>query len=90
MYRIYEKLEVRKRLGYLPPQVLRKYNMWKALVTTSGPFVLRNFPGYHDEALKGQWEGCRSSRLNIQFRVIYSVNSAEEIVYVDAVTPHEY
>ena len=31
------------------------------------------FPGFHDEKLKGKRAGQRSSRLSLQYRVIYSV-----------------
>ena len=39
----------------------------------SGPKGLRNIRGFNDEALKGDWLGHRSSRLNPQHRVIYNI-----------------
>jgi hypothetical protein len=35
--------------------------------------------GFHDEALSGQWAGHRSSRLGIQWRVIYREKLHEAI-----------
>ena len=46
--------------------------------------------GFHDEALKGEWKGCRSSRLNIQYRVIYKIVKDEILVQVIDVTTHDY
>jgi addiction module RelE/StbE family toxin len=46
--------------------------------------------GFRDEALKGKWRGYRSSRLNEQYRVIYTVNKNEIYVMVEEITPHDY
>ncbi len=46
--------------------------------------------GFRDEALSGDWKGHRSSRLNEQWRVIYSVEADVMIVQVVRVTPHDY
>jgi Txe/YoeB family toxin of Txe-Axe toxin-antitoxin module len=43
-----------------------------------------------DEKLRGEREGQRASRLNIQYRVIYSVEEAVVTVRVLEITPHEY
>jgi len=37
----------------------------------SGPPGLRLIKGFNDEALSGKWDGHRSSRLGLQWRVIY-------------------
>ncbi|MBI5814435.1 MAG: type II toxin-antitoxin system mRNA interferase toxin, RelE/StbE family [Nitrospinae bacterium] len=50
----------------------------------------RLIKGFHDEALKGEWSGCRSSRLNMQYRVIYEAREAEVTVYVIKITAHDY
>ena len=55
-----------------------------------GPDKLREFKGYHDEKLKGEFKGQRSSRLNIQYRVIYSMEKEIVSVYVIDITPHKY
>ncbi len=81
---------MRKACSRLPRQVLKKYELWKSVVRYNSPEKLKEFKGFHDEALKGEWKGCRSSRLNIQYRVIYSVQKQEGIIYVEEVNPHEY
>ena len=47
-------------------------------------------PIFHDEKLKGDREGQRSSRLNIQYRVIYSIEKEVVTIYVIDITPHKY
>lgn len=46
--------------------------------------------GLRDEALRGQWDGHRSSRRNLQYRVIYRVESDRVCVEVVSVTAHDY
>jgi len=55
-----------------------------------GEFIIFKFLGFHDEKLKGEFEGQRSSRLNIQYRVIYSIEKEIFSVYVIDITPHKY
>lgn len=56
----------------------------------SGPQGLRLVKGFHDEALRGEWRGCRSSRLGRTYRVIYEVVSESVLVKVIDVTAHDY
>ena len=56
----------------------------------SGQPGLRLIKGFHDEALSGHWAGHRSSRLGLQWRVIYQVEAAEVRVLVVALTAHDY
>ncbi|MEN8770130.1 MAG: type II toxin-antitoxin system mRNA interferase toxin, RelE/StbE family [Glaciecola sp.] len=51
---------------------------------------MRFIRGFNDEALSGNWKGFRSSRLNQQYRVIYSVENGEMFVQVLDVTAHDY
>jgi mRNA-degrading endonuclease YafQ of YafQ-DinJ toxin-antitoxin module len=90
MWAIYEHKNLDKRLSKLPREILKRYEKWKDIVSISGPQGLRWIKGFHDEVLKGQWKECRSSRLNIQYRVIYRVVHQELFVQVIDVTPHEY
>jgi len=46
--------------------------------------------GFHDEALPGKWKGHRSSRLGIQYRVIYRVIAAAQTFQVVSITAHDY
>jgi len=69
---------------------LKRYEKWKDIATLSGPAGLRAIKGFRDEALSGKWEGHRSSRLSLQWRVIYRVDADVLLVQVVRVTPHDY
>ena len=90
MWQIREHRKLNKVIPKLPLQVVRKYELWKNIVFRHGPEKLREFPGFHDEILKGEYEGQRSSRLSIHYRVIYSVEKEVVSVYVFDITPHKY
>ncbi len=53
---------------------------------------MRKIPGYHDEPLKGDRKGQRSSHLSRGYRVIYEELSSGEIVIVSVleVNKHDY
>ena len=55
-----------------------------------GPEKLKEFSGFHDEKLKGERKGQRSSRLSEQYRVIYTVERDIVTVLVMEITPHKY
>ena len=90
MWVIYEKRPVLKVLDRLPSDVLLKYEAWKRIVELEGPVGLRSIKGFHDESLKGEWKGYRSSRLGKKWRVIYTVAKGQLEVYVVEVMPHTY
>ena len=90
MWHIREHNNLNKIVEKLPLQVVKKYELWKSIVFRHGPDKLREFPGFHDKKLKGEHEGKRSSRLNIQYRVIYSVGKKTISIYVIDITPHKY
>ena len=90
MWRVREHRELGKRYRKLPSAVRNKYELWKNLVFRHGPEILRTFPGFHDEKLKGVRTGQRSSPLSLQYRVMYQVDDRELIVYVLGITPHQY
>lgn len=90
MWHIREHHNLDKIIAKLPLQVVKKYELWKDIVFRHGPEKLREFTGFHDEKLKGELEGQRSSRLNIQYRVIYSIKKEIITVYVIDITPHKY
>lgn len=90
MWKIREHHSLGKIIAKLPLQVVKKYELWKDIVFRHGPEKLREFPGFHDEKLKGELEGQRSSRLNIQYRVIYSIEKEIVTIYVIDITPHKY
>jgi len=90
VWRIREHRNLGKDLRKAPKAVLKKYELWKNLVFRHGPDILRTFPGFHDEKLKGERAGQRSSRLSLQYRVIYQVDDQDSMVYVLELTPHQY
>jgi len=90
MWQVLEHRRVDRQLAKAPREMLKRYEKWKDVVALSGPPGLRLIQGFHDEALAGQWRGCRSSRLGLQWRVIYRVASADLAFYVESVTPHDY
>ncbi len=90
MWEIYEHRKVVKQLEALPVDVLKRYEKWKDIVAISGPNGLRQIKGFRDEALRGELKGHRSSRLNIQYRVIYRIEKDKILVQVVKVTPHDY
>lgn len=90
MWDVYEKRSLGKRIQKLPIEVLKHYELWKRIVELEGPAGLRLVKGFHDEALRGQWLGYRSSRLTKQWRVIYKSVKQRFEVYVVDINPHEY
>ena len=90
MWGVYEHRRVDKQLGQLPVDVLKRYEKWKDIVELTGPSGLRLIRGFRDEALRGDWKGHRSSRLNQQYRVIYCTKGDQLLVEVVEVNPHDY
>jgi uncharacterized DUF497 family protein len=80
MWTVLESRDAAKALDKAPAEVVRKFQVWRAIVQESGPAGLRAIKGFHDEALLGPWRGHRSSRLNLQWRVIYRVQAKEVLV----------
>ena len=90
MWKIYEHKNAIKQLDSLPIEILKRYEKWKDIVAISGPNGLKQIKGFNDEALQGKWKGLRSSRLNIQYRVIYKIENELLFVQVVKVTAHDY
>lgn len=90
MWQIYEHRRVSKQLISIPSDVLKRYEKWKDIVAISGPQGLREIKGLHDESLRGEWKGHRSSRLNQQYRIIYKIEKDKILVQVVNITPHDY
>jgi addiction module RelE/StbE family toxin len=90
MWEIYEYRKAVKQLASLPIDVLKRYEKWKDIILISGPDGLKQIRGFRDEALRGAWKGHRSSRLNIQYRVIYKIEKDLLLVQVVNVTLHDY
>ncbi len=90
MWEIFEHRNLVRRLPRIPVKVLKRYEKWKDVVTISGPEGLRQIKGFHDEALRGEWKGHRSSRLGQQYRVIYKIENQQLYVQVINLTAHDY
>ncbi|HLB56169.1 MAG TPA: type II toxin-antitoxin system mRNA interferase toxin, RelE/StbE family [Coxiellaceae bacterium] len=74
----------------IPKHILKQYELWKRIVELQGPNGLREIRGFHDEPLKGDWQGFRSSRLNRKWRVIYAAEDDVCEIYVVDINPHQY
>ena len=90
MWDVYEHRKVTRKISRLPQEVLKRYEKWKDILEVSGPGGLRLIKGFRDEALRGEWKGHRSSRLNQQYRVIYKIKKDKLFVLVMELTPHVY
>ena len=90
MWRIEEHRRVDKQLSSAPREVLKQYEKWKDIAMLSGPPGLRLIRGFNDEALSGEWKGYRSSRLGVQWRVIYQTAPEQQLFQVVSITPHDY
>ena len=89
MWRIEEHRRLGKQCSAAPQEVLKRYEKWKDIAAISGPRGLHQISGFHDEALAGQWKGHRSSRLGLQFRVIYRVVAKDMLFQVISLTAHD-
>lgn len=90
MWHIFEHKQLEKSIEKAPKEVVKRYEKWKDIIRMSGPQGLRLIKGFHDESLRGEWKGYRSSRLGLQYRVIYEVVRDEVYVAVFDVTAHDY
>ena len=90
MWDVFEGRGVSKVLKKAPVEVSVRYEAWKKTVELLGPIGLKQIRGFRDEALKGEWKGYRSSRLNKQWRIIYKFEGKMFEVYVIDISPHKY
>ncbi|MGI8785682.1 MAG: type II toxin-antitoxin system mRNA interferase toxin, RelE/StbE family [Acidobacteriota bacterium] len=90
MWRVEEHRRVEKQLDAAPRETQKRYEKWKDIAMISGPPGLRLIQGFHDETLRGKWQGYRSSRLGLQYRVIYRVVPEHSLFQVVHITPHDY
>ncbi len=90
MWRIEEHRRVDKQVAAVPQDILKRYEKWKDIAAISGPPGLRLIRGFRDEALSGEWRGYRSSRLGLQWRVIYRVVAEKLLFRVASITAHDY
>ncbi len=90
MWRIDEHRRVDKQLSAVSREILKRYEKWKDIAMLSGPPGIRSIKGFHDEALSGEWKGHRSSRLGVQYRIIYCTTPKDQLFQVVSITAHDY
>jgi len=90
MWEIFEQRTLVRKLPKIPVEILKRYEKRKDIVMISGPGGLRQIKGFHDEALKGKWQGFRSSRLSLQYRLIYRIENNQLFIQVMDINPHDY
>jgi proteic killer suppression protein len=90
MWTILEHRRLEKQLSQAPLEIQKRYEKWKDIVELSGPEGLKLIRGFRDENLRGEWQGCRASRLNRQYRVIYHIEGQRMYVNVLELTAHDY
>jgi addiction module RelE/StbE family toxin len=90
MWTIYEKKSLIKFIKNIPLNIRQEYEIWKRIVEFQGIQGLKEIKSYHDEMLKGNWLGFRSSRLSLKWRVIYKVEKQQLEVYVINISAHKY
>lgn len=90
MWSIEEHRRVDKQCAGAPKEILKRYEKWKDIAAISGPPGLRRITGFNDEALSGKWNGYRSSRLGLQYRLIYRVVADRLLFQVVSLTSHDY
>ena len=90
MWRIEEHRRIDKQLAAAPREILKRYEKWKDIAMISGPPGIRLIAGFNDEGLSGKWDGHRSSRLGLQYRVIYRTVPEQQLFQVHSITVHDY
>ena len=80
----------KKEIDHLPAQCKKKYAVYKYVIEASGLQGLNKYPGFKLEMLKGSLKGIYSIRLNIAYRVLFSVNEDKEVIEITEVSEHEY
>lgn len=90
MWDVYEKKSLSKTIDKLPINIVKHYELWKRIVEHEGQQGLSLIKGFHDEALKGKWQGYRSSRFAKDWRVIYKTEKKACEVYVIEINHHDY
>ncbi|MCK5784516.1 MAG: type II toxin-antitoxin system mRNA interferase toxin, RelE/StbE family [Desulfobacterales bacterium] len=88
MWEIFEHRSLVRKLPKIPVDILKRYEKWKDIVMISGPDGLKRIKGFHDESLKGKWQGVRSSSLH--YRLIYKIVKNQLYVQVMDINPHDY
>lgn len=81
-----------KQFKKLPDHIKQSLRTWVAIIEEKGISTMRQIPGYHDEPLKGERQGERSSRLSKAYRVIYVETENRDLIIISVleVNKHDY
>jgi mRNA-degrading endonuclease RelE of RelBE toxin-antitoxin system len=88
MWKIDESPEIILQLAAAPEKICEKYEIWKVLARSSGPYLPGK--GWGTEKLSGSLKKFYSARLDKKWRVIFEVDGKVKIIAVLSVTPHLY
>lgn len=80
----------KKEINNLPIQCKKKYAVFKYVSEFAGLNGLSEYPGFKLEMLKGSLKGAYSIRLNIAYRVLFSVHDDYKTIEVIEVSKHKY
>lgn len=80
----------KNEINKLPVQCKKKYAVFKYVVEFSGLQGLSKYPGFKLEMLKGSFKGAYSIRLNIAYRVLFSINERQKMAGIIEISKHEY
>lgn len=91
-YQVVFKRLAEKQVRKLPTYIQMALRTWALLIEEHGISAMRKVPGYHDEPLRGERQGQRSSRLSKGYRVFYEEDATEKTVAIIVleVNKHEY
>jgi addiction module RelE/StbE family toxin len=87
---IEEHRRIDGQFASLPLELQKRYEKWLDIAVSSGPPGLEAVRGFRDEGLSGKWRGHRSSRLNLQYRLLYRVHAGLHLIRVLEISPHDY
>ena len=81
-----------KSLMTVPKHIAAKFLYWKLEVEEHGIEVVRKISSYHDEPLKGKFQGAvRSIRLAQGYRAYYrTIGTTVKCILVEEVNHHDY
>ena len=82
--------KLKKEIDKLPVQCKKKYAVFRHVSEFSGLHGLSKYPGFKLEMLKGTLRGAYSIRLNIAYRVLFSVNEEHKVIQIMEISKHEY
>lgn len=91
-YRVVLSRFALKQIRRIPEHIQMALRAWATTIVREGIRSMRRIPGYHDEPLKGDRLGQRSSRLSRGYRVIYEETESGEVtvITVQEVSKHDY